>query len=130
MKTLSVKQPWADLLVSGLKDIENRTWATKYRGKLLIHASTRPDKGLFDNLTFDQLYSLPRTYISNCNLQYGSIIGMVELIDCVQNDKSVWAENGVYNWKLKNAIKFDKPITNVKGSLMFWDFPIENYLDA
>ena len=32
MKTLSVRQPWASLLVSGLKDIENRTWAPNYKG--------------------------------------------------------------------------------------------------
>lgn len=37
MKTLSVRQPWASLLVSGLKDIENRTWAPNYKGLSLIH---------------------------------------------------------------------------------------------
>lgn len=39
MKALSIKQPWASLIAHGIKDIENRTWATKYRGKVLIHAS-------------------------------------------------------------------------------------------
>ena len=38
MKTLSVKQPWASLICSGIKDIENRTWKTKFRGRVLIHA--------------------------------------------------------------------------------------------
>lgn len=38
MKTLSVRQPWASLLVSGLKDIENRTWAPNFRGRIMIHA--------------------------------------------------------------------------------------------
>lgn len=38
MKTLSVRQPWASLLVSGLKDIENRTWAPNFKGRILIHA--------------------------------------------------------------------------------------------
>ena len=40
MKTLSVRQPWASLLVSGLKDIENRTWAPNFKGGILIHASS------------------------------------------------------------------------------------------
>ena len=39
MKTLSVRQPWASLLVSSLKDIENRTWAPSFKGRIMIHAS-------------------------------------------------------------------------------------------
>lgn len=39
MKTLSVRQPWASLLVCGLKDIENRTWAPNFRGRIMIYAS-------------------------------------------------------------------------------------------
>ncbi|RZJ91586.1 MAG: ASCH domain-containing protein, partial [Chryseobacterium sp.] len=42
MKSLSIKQPWASLIASGIKDIENRTWATKYRGRIYIHASGKP----------------------------------------------------------------------------------------
>ena len=38
-KVLSVKQPYATFICAGIKDIENRTWKTDYRGKLLIHAS-------------------------------------------------------------------------------------------
>jgi len=39
MKVLSVKQPFAAMLCAGLKDVENRTWTTDFRGRLLIHAS-------------------------------------------------------------------------------------------
>lgn len=39
MKAIAVKQPWAWLLANGYKDIENRTWNTKHRGQILIHAS-------------------------------------------------------------------------------------------
>ena len=39
MKALSIKQPWAWLIVNGYKDIENRTWKTNYRGTFLVHAS-------------------------------------------------------------------------------------------
>lgn len=42
MKALSVKQPWANLIAAGEKTIETRTWATEYRGPLLIVSSKRP----------------------------------------------------------------------------------------
>ena len=38
-RALTVKQPWASLLVAGIKTVENRTWTTKYRGPLAIHAA-------------------------------------------------------------------------------------------
>ena len=50
------------------------------------------------------------------------IIGSVEIVDCVQNDPSVWAEQGVWNWKLANPILFEKPIEGVKGKLMLWNY--------
>ena len=46
----------------------------------------------------------------------------VVIADCVQNHPSVWAEKGCWNWVLKDAILFEKPILNVKGKLSFWDF--------
>lgn len=45
MKVLSVKQPWAALLVNGIKDIENRTRRTTFRGRILIHASKAQRSG-------------------------------------------------------------------------------------
>ena len=44
MDALSLKQPWATLLVHGRKTIEVRRWSTKRRGLLLIHAARVPDK--------------------------------------------------------------------------------------
>ena len=38
MKAITIKQPWASLIVEGIKDIENRTWKTSFRGRVLIHA--------------------------------------------------------------------------------------------
>src|SRR5690242_9023233 len=43
MRIISIRQPWAALIVHGFKDVENRTWPTRYRGAVLIHASLRPD---------------------------------------------------------------------------------------
>lgn len=55
MKVLSVKQPWAALLVNGIKDIENRTRRTTFRGRILIHASKAQKSGFIaDFLTEEQ----------------------------------------------------------------------------
>lgn len=136
MKTLSIKQPWAQIIAIGLKDIENRSWPTKYRGKILIHASLKPIDGfknLFESelLTRDQYESfitddsgLGRDNLINSFLQKGAIIGTVEIIDCVQNSSSIWAEEGQYHWVLKNSILFEKPILNVKVSLSLWNYNI------
>ena len=44
MKALSLQQPWAELILSGRKTIETRTWNTKFRGEFFIHASKQTDK--------------------------------------------------------------------------------------
>ena len=43
MKAITIKQPWASLIVHGVKDIENRTWHTNFRGRVLIHSSSKGD---------------------------------------------------------------------------------------
>jgi hypothetical protein len=48
MKILTVRQPWASLIVAGLKDVENRPWNTKYRGRLGIHAAIRFNQDAID----------------------------------------------------------------------------------
>jgi|ERR1700687_42153 len=50
MKMISIRQPWASLIVSGAKDVENRTWPTRYRGTVLIHASLRADHVTGDDI--------------------------------------------------------------------------------
>ena len=45
MKTLSIKAEFAYLVAAGIKDVENRTWQTKHRGKILIHASGKDLSG-------------------------------------------------------------------------------------
>jgi len=60
-------------------------------------------------------------------LPLGAIIGSVELVDCVINHPSIWAEKStaehyIYNWVLANPILFPEPIP-AKGKLSFWNFP-------
>ena len=48
MRALSIRQPWAWLIVNGHKDIENRSWRTKYRGPFLVHAGLKVEKEVYD----------------------------------------------------------------------------------
>ena len=126
MKAITIKQPWASLIVAGLKGIENRTWKTNYRGRVLIHAAAKPVKegwSALNEMQLARVYSYKgKLYGNNEELPSSAIIGSVEIVDCVQNHPSIWAERGVWNWVLANPVMFDEPITGVKGKLSFWDY--------
>ena len=142
-KVLSVKQPWSYLICSGIKDIENRTWKCpqKYIGeRVLIHASGSNGKKFKIQLTDEQMIAAFRSISNealNGKFDFGAIIGSVEIVDCVINHPSIWAEKShyevnlalhplrpIYNWVLANPVLFDKPILNVKGKLGFWDYDL------
>ena len=121
MKTLSIKQPWAYLIVHGKKNIENRTWKTNFCGTVLIHATQAPKsftpeqcKLIQENMTEDE-------YNKACS-QIREIVGSMDIEDCVQNDKSKWAEKGCWNWKISKVELFPEPIKNVKGKLGLWEY--------
>ena len=128
MKAITIKQPWASLIVSGLKDIENRTWncPKKYLGKrVLIHAAKTSVKEGWSALNGMQIEKVSKhkdkLYGDNEDLPKGAIIGSVEIVDCIQNHPSPWAEKGVWNWVLANPILFPEPIP-AKGKLSFWEY--------
>lgn len=126
MKAISIKQPWASLIAHGIKDIENRTWKCpqKYIGQsVLIHSSNKPAGWRELPLNFRQR-DLSKGF-SFDNLPKGSIIGSVVISDCVKNHSSDWADKGCWNWVLRDAVLFDKPIEGVKGKLSFWEFKEE-----
>lgn len=54
-------------------------------------------------------------------LQNEAIIGYVELVDIVENSKSLWAFPDCYHWVLQNPVLFEKPVTGIKGKLNFFD---------
>lgn len=124
MKALSIKQPWSSLIAHGIKDIENRTWKTNFRGRIYIHSTatfTKKQQKIRTNLFFSHKIDLrhPSSY------PVSAIIGEVDIVDCVIGHKSVWADHSksekpIYNWVLKNAILYDKPILNIKGALSLW----------
>lgn len=147
MKALSIKQPWASLIAHGIKDIENRTWKTSFRGRIYIHASAKiVDEIQFNGKQNAELYEAelwnPDTGFSEALRVTSAIIGEVDIIDCVINHESIWAESSrfsitpnplpfgeendlnkpIYNWVLANAVLYHEPILNVKGKLSFWNY--------
>ncbi|CCK81147.1 ASCH domain-containing protein [Desulfobacula toluolica] len=117
MKAISVKQPWASLIVEGIKDIENRNWFTYYRGLLYIHAS----KG-FDLQGAKLILELRPEYqavIEKSKNERGGIIGHVNMIDCVKKHESPWF-HGKYGFvlQLPNMIDFYP----MRGKLSIFDF--------
>lgn len=149
-KALSIKQPWASLICTpreddptkGIKDIENRTWKTNFRGRIYVHASAKSVNEPYQIFTDEQWQEIESNNIdTNVFESYkhlSRIIGEVDIVDCVINHTSIWAEQTfypidetegylnsvkpIYNWVLANPVLYDNPILNVKGKLSFWEF--------
>nr|DAY54996.1 MAG TPA: ASCH domain protein [Caudoviricetes sp.] len=124
MKAITIKQPYASLIVSGIKDIENRSWKTNFRGRVLIHASGCRGKNFNIKLTDSQMIEAFPFIGKKCflgDIPFGAIIGSVEIKDCVQNHPSIWAEKGMYHWVLAYPWAFPEPIP-AKGRLSFWEY--------
>lgn len=92
---LSIRQPYAWLVVQGIKPVENRDWATTYRGPLLIQAGQRPHDHAIDEI--ERRY---RVSIDRAALKFGGIIGRVTLVDVVTSHPSPWF-TGPFGWVLE-----------------------------
>jgi hypothetical protein len=105
MKALTVKQPWAWAIVSGYKDVENRSRRTNHRGQLLIHAAKQLDPDGFQLLWELGVYRrLPD------ELPLGALIGTVDIVDCVANADSPWALPRAWHWGLRRPKQFNTPL--------------------
>lgn len=108
-KALSIQQPWANLVVWGLKSIEIRTWSTRYRGSLLIHASQNVDKKALKRFPMQQQ-------------SLGAVIGRVELVDVRPFTEELWAESadahldsgayvsGLYAWFIADPVPLEHSV--------------------
>jgi len=115
MKALTIKQPWAHLIATGQKDIENRSWPTELRGRVFIHTSKTVDNV---DVAHWCLSRGLRAHIS-CPLAYGAIIGEVDIVDCVTQSTSPWFI-GPYGFVLANPRAYDVPIP-YRGQLGFFN---------
>lgn len=138
MKALSLLQPWASLVVMGIKTIETRSWATQYRGELLIHASKSKAGSIFGT-------EAPfKKYIKDFNkLPFGAIIGKAELNNVLRVETLLYTDEfinrltmeekafgdyteGRYAWILNGPVIFNTP-TPARGMLSLWEYPGNNF---
>lgn len=130
MLALSIRQPWAWLIVNGHKDVENRDWSTKYRGEFLIHTGLQLDREAHNRLVGGIHPATGRP--SKLNLLYsvqqaelGGIVGIAEIHGCVTRCDSEWFV-GDYGFLLRNAKPL--PFQRCNGRLGF--FEPERTIDA
>lgn len=124
MRALSIRQPWAWLIVSGYKTLENRGWTTTYKGPLLIHASKSMTKDEFRSaVDFAQQIGgveLARRMGAPADHQFGGIVGECVLAGWVHESDDPWFV-GPYALRLEGA----RPVPFVpwRGALNFFDVP-------
>lgn len=128
MRALTIRQPWAWLIVQGYKTVENRTWATAHRGPLAIHAAQRVDETAIrvlarqyaevgEPLSAEELADLHTT---------GAILGVVDLVDCTRNPQGAdrqWWQPGCWAWVLRNPVEVE-PLA-CTGRLGLWTVDLE-----
>jgi len=117
MKALTLHQPWASLILDGRKTVETRSWYTKHRGELAIHAGATVDVDACKLFGYDGS-SIPR----------GAIVCIVDLVDCVQFPSRLVKPDpygdytpGRYGWLLTVIQTFRQPIPT-KGALGLWNW--------
>ena len=128
MKAITIKQPYASLISEGIKEYEFRTWKTKYRGEILIHAGKQVDKTACERF-------------EKYNLEYktGCIIAKAKITDCIKVDDKIRKmlkeknelvyENAIdknfngYAFKIENVQKIN-PI-EMNGKLSLWEYNLE-----
>lgn len=121
MKALSIRQPWAWLILNAAKDVENRDWWTSFRGRFLIHASKGMTRDEYDSakefavetrlISIGQMPAFER-------LERGGIVGTATLFNCVERSESPWFF-GKYGFELRDVMPL--PFRPYKGALGFFD---------
>lgn len=119
MKAISIRQPWAWLILNAGKDIENRTWATSVQGRVLIHASKGMALAEYDDAKefaycVNEAISIPPIPKLEC----GGIVGSVEIVACVTESNSPWF-GGPYGFVLRDPKPL--PFFPCKGALWFFE---------
>jgi hypothetical protein len=121
LKCLSLRQPYAELVVDGRKIIETRRWNTNFRGKFLIHASKAIDKQSATLLNIDSS-KLTRGTVLGLAFLYGvkKYPGKEDFLADKDKHFSINFSAPKYGFLLRGAKKLNKPIP-VLGQLGFFD---------
>ena len=146
MRALSIRQPWAWLITRPditdpvarreayrlglIKDVENRTWQTKMRGRFAVQASLSIKRAAYDELA-DEIAERRGIIVPGfreIRELTGGIVGTANLVDCVREYDSTWKEKGQYGFILTQS----KPVEFIPylGRLSFFDIRRQDVLDA
>lgn len=124
MKALTICQPYAGAILDGRKRVENRSWKTKYRGELIIHAGK--SQQWLKSWDAKQDGPLPEP------MAYGAVVGIATLADCCDlrdafyfTPDQLWIiehhhASGPICWVLENVRKLETPIPWV-GKQGLWN---------
>jgi len=122
LKALSIRQPWAELIISGRKAIEIRSWSTTYRGRVYLHVPRKRDEQLEAHFGYN---SLPT----------GVYIGFFDLKAVVPFSFERWIkwkpnhldpgnfQNGLFAWFIHNPVKFKVPVDGMGQLNLFEPAP-------
>jgi len=119
---LSIRQPWAWMIVHGWKDVENRDWPTRFRGRFLVHASKGMTRDEYDEgqLLARAIRGMDAILPRAAELHRGGIIGSVELVDCLTYDTAS-SEWFVGNFGFLLARPEVLPFRPYRGQLGFFE---------
>ena len=150
MKALTLWQPWASLVALGKKRIETRSWSTKYRGELAIHAAASLPPKWLGASRHNEEFRDAIADVFNCRrdrdermgfhvddalkkLDYGAVLCIVNLVS-IEETSEMFPEHlpdyerlfgnyepGRYAWALEVVEVFDEPIP-AKGNRMLWNW--------
>jgi hypothetical protein len=116
MRALTVRQPWAELIMTGDKDVENRRNRIGYRGEIAIHVSrTRAPASELEGHDWEPWVIDTWREVRN----RGMVIGTVQLIDCIRDSMSDWAAPDCWHLVLAKPRRFKVPIM-ATGQLGLW----------
>lgn len=117
---LTIKQPWASLIMRRLKDVENRTWLPKIKSgqEIWIHSSSTFDRQ--GKMIVQEEYNPGSPEYKCCDepLPLGYLLGTVT-VKGVGHYSSPWAVSGNYQWKLISPVTAKNQL-KVKGRLGLW----------
>jgi activating signal cointegrator 1 len=130
MRALSLTQPWATAIITGVKQIETRSWQTPFRGVIAIHAAKGfPGWAKEFAMTENTLGRLPD------RLPLGAIIGVAKITDIKRTEEIVTQISAIerlygdysfgrFGWFLSDVIALPEPIP-CRGALSLWEVPID-----
>lgn len=124
---LGIRQPWAELILRGIKTIEVRTVPTAVRGTIYLYAGRKVASSPA------ALSAARRFRLEIPTLPTGLIVGTVDIVDCClclpdHADAACVppsALEGMYGWHLANGVRLDKPLRNRFRPYGIWFYPFK-----